>query len=195
MPRRNERFDAARLKRVLPYVLVGAAAGYLYYVAARFDFQQRAGTLGPDFWPKAILALVIAACLYEIVKTLVFGPRAEVAGVLEELVEESAQEHGGVGAGAPAESRPTLLIAGMALTALYVWVIPVLGFFSATVPYLAGFIGLGGYRRWGVIAAVSVIGTLLLFFIFVKLVYVSLPIGQGPFQQVTLALMRLLGVR
>lgn len=186
---------AARLKRIVPYVLVGAGAGYLYYVATHFEFHRRVGTLGPDFWPKAILALVIATCFYEIVKTLVFGPRAEVGGVLEELVEESAEEHGGMGAAAPAESHPGLLAAGMALTALYVWVIPVLGFFSATVPYLAGFIALGGYRRCGVVAAVSVIGTLLLFFIFVKLVYVSLPLGRGPFQQVTLALMQLLGVR
>ena len=70
-----------------------------------------------------------------------------------------------------------------------------LGFFSATVPYLAAFMALGGYRRWGVIAAVTVVGTLLLLFVFMKLVYVSLPIGRGPFAQVTLLLMQLMGIR
>jgi len=28
-------------------VIVGAAAGYLYYAAAQFEFHHRAGTLGP----------------------------------------------------------------------------------------------------------------------------------------------------
>lgn len=183
-----------RLKAIAPYLLVGAGAGYLYRVASQFEFQRRGDTLGPDFWPKAILVLVIAVCLYEIARALLFRARHEVGGVLEELVEESVQERGG----SDEEAAPSAfvpLIAGMALTALYVWLLPLLGFFSATVPFLAAFIALGGYRRWGVLAAVSVAGTVLLFFIFVKVVYVSLPIGQGPFRQVTLALMRLLGVR
>lgn len=187
--------DIARLTRALPYALVGAAAGYLYYVAANFQYHARAGVLGPDFWPKALLALVIAACLYEIVMTLALGRRDDVGGVLEEIVEESAEEHGGAAAAAPVESRPYLLLGGMALTALYVWTITKLGFFTATVPYLAAFVALGGYRRWGVIAAVSVIGTLLMMFFFMKVVYVSLPIGQEPFAQVTLLLMKLMGIR
>ncbi|MBI4195381.1 MAG: tripartite tricarboxylate transporter TctB family protein, partial [Betaproteobacteria bacterium] len=52
-----------RLYKVIPYALVGAAAGYLYYVATNFEFHRRAGTLGPDFWPEAILILMIAACV------------------------------------------------------------------------------------------------------------------------------------
>jgi putative tricarboxylic transport membrane protein len=70
-----------------------------------------------------------------------------------------------------------------------------LGFVLATAPYLAAFIALGGYRRWGVNAAVSLIGTLAMMFFFMKVVYVSLPIGGEPFAQVTLALMRLMGIR
>jgi putative tricarboxylic transport membrane protein len=63
------------------------------------------------------------------------------------------------------------------------------------VPYIAAFVALGGYRRWGIIAAVSVIGTFVMLFFFMKVVYVSLPLGVGPFQQVTLFLMQLLGIR
>jgi putative tricarboxylic transport membrane protein len=81
------------------------------------------------------------------------------------------------------------------LTALYVWVIQRLGFPLATAPYLFVFIALGGYRRWLVNAAVSGIGTLAMMFFFMKVVYVSLPIGAEPFAQVTIALMRLMGVR
>lgn len=187
----------ARFTRALPYAIVGAAAGYLYYVASNFQFHARTGTLGPDFWPEAILALTIAACGYEVVKIAVFGARAgEVGGVLEEIVEESAEKHADAGpVNAPVESHPWLLLVGMGATILYVLAVPLLGFFLTTTTYLAAFMVIGGYRRWGVIAAVSLIGTLLLLFIFMKLVYVSLPIGQEPFMQVTLFLMQVMGIR
>ncbi|MBI4194454.1 MAG: tripartite tricarboxylate transporter TctB family protein [Betaproteobacteria bacterium] len=185
----------ARLIRALPYATVGAAAGYLYYVATNFEFHRRAGTLGPDFWPEAILILMIAACVFEIVR-IALSPRkdAHVPGVLEDMVEESAEAHGAPGPAA-AKSHPVVLLLGMAATLGYVAVVQMLGFFLSTVIYLAGFLLIGGYRRWGVIAAVSLIGTLLLMFIFMKLVYVSLPIGQGPFAQVTLFLMQVMGIR
>ena len=187
--------DAARLKRVVPYALVGAGAGYLYHVAASIQYHARAGVLGPDFWPKAILALTLATCAYKIATALAPGRRGEAAGVLEHLIEESAAQRGGAGTTAAEESHPWLLLGGMVLSACYVWAITWLGFFTATVPYLAAFIALGGYRRWGVVAAVSVIGTVLLLFFFMKVVYVSLPLGQEPFLQVTLLLMQLMGIR
>jgi len=189
-------FGAARLKPTVPYVLLGAAAGYLYYVAAHFDYHRREGVLGPDFWPKLVLILVVATCVYEVAKRLFLGARGEEAGgVLDELVEESARAHGDAAPSVPVEHHPWLLAGGMGLTVLYVAVIQTLGFFSATVPYVALFIALGGYRRWGVIAAVSLIGTLALMFFFMKIVYVSLPIGREPFAQVTFALMQLMGIR
>lgn len=183
-------------RRAAPYLALGAAAAYLYYVAANIQYSARAGTLGPDFWPKLILALIVAACAYEVVKILVLRSEAEVGGVLEELAGESL-EHPQESAqpAAPAKPRPWLLLGGIALTSVYVALVQKLGFFSATVPYLALFIALGGYRRWGIIAATSVLGTLLMFFFFMKVVYVSLPLGVPPFQSVTLFLMQLFGIR
>ncbi len=175
-------------------MLVGAGAGYLYYVAARIQYQHRADTIGPDFWPKLILGLVIATCIYEVAKLRLIGGRRDVSGLLDEIVEESVQERGDAGPEAPAERRPLLLVAGIALTAAYVWTIQWLGFFLATAPYLAAFIALGGYRRWLVNAAISVLGALAMMFFFMKLVYVSLPLGQGPFAQVTFFLMRVMGI-
>ena len=185
------------LLRILPYALVGAAAGYLYYVAANIQYHARAGTLGPDFWPKAILLLTIAVCLYEVIKLAIQGPRArDTTGVLEEMVEEGAEQHPDAAAHEAIEkNHPFLLVAGMFATLLYVWASQRLGFFLATVIYLVAFMWLGGYRRWRVIAAVSVIGTLILLFIFMKLVYVSLPIGVAPFSEVTLLLMKLMAIR
>lgn len=186
-----------QLRRMLPYALVGAAACYLYYVAANIEYHARPATLGPDFWPKAILLLTIAVCAYELVKLALRGARArDAGGVLEEMVEEGATQHSeGDSAPSAEASHPWLLVAGMAATLFYVWVSQRLGFFLATVAYLVAFMWIGGYRRWRVIAAVSVIGTLTLLFIFMKLVYVSLPIGVAPFSEVTLLLMTLMGIR
>lgn len=181
--------------KALPYAVVLAIAAYLYYVAAHIQYSARAGTLGPDFWPKLVLLLVIAACVFEVVKILVLRKSGEVGGVLEELAGESAREHGMEIPAAAAKPHPWLLLGGIALTAAYVGFIPKLGFFTATIPYVAAFITLGGYRRWGVIALTSVLGTLVMFFFFMKVVYVSLPVGEAPFQQITLFLMRLLGIR
>jgi putative tricarboxylic transport membrane protein len=115
--------------------------------------------------------------------------------VLDDVVEASAKAHGDAGPALAPERHLLVLAGGVALTAAYVWIIPQLGFFLATVPYVAAFIALGGYRRWGVNAAVSVIGTLAMMFFFMKLVYVSLPLGREPFVQVTLFLMRVMGIR
>lgn len=176
---------------MLPYAIVGGLAAYLFYAATQIDFHRRAGTLGPDVWPKLVLGLMLAVCLYEIVRRLVAPARAAGAkGVLQDLVERSGA------AGDPQVAKyPLLLVAGIALTALYVWAIQRLGFVLATAPYLVAFIALGGYRRWGINLAVSGVGTLAMMFFFMKVVYISLPVGQAPFAQITFALMRLMGIR
>jgi putative tricarboxylic transport membrane protein len=175
---------------MLPYAIVGAAATWLFYAATQIDFHRRAGTLGPDAWPKLVLGLLIAVCLYEIVRRLVSTAR-DAPGLLQVMVERS-----GADAAEPAAPRrPLILISGMVLTAAYVWSLPRLGFVLATAPYLVAFIALGGYRRWGVNLAVSVAGTLAMMFFFMKVVYVSLPLGQEPFARAMIGLMRLMGIR
>lgn len=180
-----------RLTRALPYAIVGAAAGYLFYLAANFQYHARAGTLGPDFWPMAILALTIAVCVWQIGKIYVLGASAHAADDLVEEFTGAAEDE----SAAPPRKHPWLLAAGMGATLAYVALVQRLGFFLATVVYLVAFMAIGGYRRWGVVAALSVIGALVLMFIFMKLVYVSLPIGVAPFDELTFLLMRLMGVR
>lgn len=49
----------ARFMRSLPYLLLLAGAGFLLHVAANFEFRLPPGRLGPDFWPKLILGLLL----------------------------------------------------------------------------------------------------------------------------------------
>ena len=178
----------------LPYVIVLAIVTFLFYRATKIDFVAPGGRIGPDVWPKAILVLAALACLYEIAKNLLFGRWVrDMTGVLGSVLKEVP------GQDVPDEpelaSYPHLLWIGIAMTVLYVVLIEKLGFFLCTAIYMALFMWIGRYRRPGVILATSLVGSLAFMFMFMKVVYVSLPLGTEPFAQVSFALMRLMGIR
>ncbi len=184
----------ARLRLLAPYVLVCSIGSFLYYTAMQIDFQRRSGVLGPDFWPKLILGLLIAVCAYEIIRlALAKDLDTGTAGVLEEITHGVDTAPGPETP--PPQNQPLRLLAGMAATLAYVALVATTGFFLTTAVYIAAFLIIGGYKKRKVIATMSVGGALLLMFIFMKLVYVSLPIGSGPFADLTILLMKLMGIR
>ena len=184
----------ARIVTILPYVVVLAIVSFLYVLVGRIDFVAPGGRIGPNFWPKVILWMAMATCLYEIVKTLFFGrSQGNLDGVLGSVLKETPVEADSVGK--TEDTYPLLLWSGIAMTVLYVVLIETLGFFLCTFVYLAAFMWVGRYRRPGVILATSLIGSLTFMFIFMKVVYVSLPLGKEPFAQVTFLLMRLMAIR
>lgn len=183
-----------RVRKALPYALLLAGAGYFYHLAAGFDFVAPGGRIGPDFWPKAVLGLLIASCAYELVK-IVFFDRSPVdlSGVLQDIMQAApAEETQAVEETGP---FPQLLAAGIVLTVTYVFLIDKLGFFLCTFFYLAAFMYVGRYRRLGVIIATAFLGSLAFVFVFMKVVYVSLPLGEAPFASVSLLLLHLLGIK
>jgi putative tricarboxylic transport membrane protein len=185
---------AVRMNKILPYVIVLAIVSYLYFLAAKINFVAPGGRIGPDFWPKAILAMAIVTCVYEIVKNFFFGKAdRDLEGVLASVRKDAPVEQP---LAAPEEKTyPRLLWTGIALTVAYAVMIEKLGFFLCTLVYLAAFMWIGRYRRFGVILATSLIGSLAFMFMFMKIVYVSLPLGMDPFSQVSFLLMRLMGIK
>jgi putative tricarboxylic transport membrane protein len=180
--------------KTLPYVIVFAIAAFLYYRATQIDFVATGGRIGPDVWPKAILVLAMIACAYEIAKNLLFGKWVrDMTGVLGSVLKEVPMD--AVPEDSGTASYPHLLWAGIAMTILYVVLIEMLGFFLCTAIYLGAFMWVGRYRRVGVIAVTSVVGSLAFMFMFMKVVYVSLPLGVEPFAQVSFLLMRVMGIR
>ena len=187
-----------RLKAQIPYVVVLLISGYLFYCTTQFGFDAPRGRIGPNVWPKAILGLAMLTCVYEIVKNLLFsGGRGEIHGLLESVAKDMPDEETPANDARPAQPRtfPHLLISGMVMTVAYAALVGTLGFFICTVLFLAGFTWVGRYRRSGVILIVSLIGGLVFTFVFMKIVYVSLPLGVGPFEQVSVQLMRIMGIR
>jgi putative tricarboxylic transport membrane protein len=183
-----------RLRVVAPYVIVLALAGVLFWVAAHFEYEAHPGRLGPDVWPRAVLVLMAAVCVVRIVTGL-RQPRdaGPGGGVLQDVLAQA--ESSADGAGPPIEHHPGLLLLGIALTVGYVLALHWLGFALSTALYIGAMIRTGRYRNWLVIVPTALLGSLLFMFVFMKVVYLSLPIGTAPFDEVSLTLMRLMAIR
>ncbi len=165
-----------RLLWVAAAPAAGASAAVVLLVQAR-DLSRIAppGQLGPGFWPTLILAGLALACAAKLVVDIACARRA--ADFCPEPL--------------PPISRARLW-AAIALIVLYALVAPVAGFALTTLGFIAGFMWLSGARSPAMIAANTVVGTVLLLYLFVKIVYLPLPKGTGPFETLTLALYRAL---
>ena len=183
--------ETARLKKIVPYVVIFLAAVYFYHLASKVEYVAKSGALGPDFWPKVILALTMVACLYEVVKNSFFSRGDRSAQKIEEA--ESVED--GVSAEAPQKSYTALLLIGTSLTMAYAYFVEVLGFLLSTFLYLSLFMFVGRYRKIWVIVTSSAAGTLILAFVFIRLVYISLPYGHGPFSAISFFILKLMGIK
>jgi hypothetical protein len=149
----------------------------LFLHAGQLDAISVPGQLGPSFWPRVVLAGLALACAGQL---LVAGGRRPAVQGAESL--------------APPAVAVWRLAAAGGLLLLYVGLIPVLGFPLATAGFVVGFMRLGGARSWPATAAVAAIGTVSTLYLFVKLVYLPLPKGDGPFEALTLVLYRALRI-
>ena len=173
---------SVRLRRSAAYAVILCCAAYLYYLAQRFQFDEVAGRIGPDAWPKIVLGLLLVTCVWQIGRIVIFGA-APTASTDDELP---------LAAGEGDFTYLALLAIGV--TIIYAYLLPLLGFFVATVLYLAAIAYVGRYRRVWPLLATSVIAPLVLMFVFMKIVYVALPLGSGPFKSLSLVLLKVLGV-
>ncbi len=152
-----------------------------------FDHVARGGQLGPGFWPRLVLAGLGLTCL---VKSIAEWRRQRAPDSLEPaMVDVRAIEADRL----PELSRRKLATA-IGLIVLYVLAAPSVGFAPATAAFIATFMYLCGTRSVTVLAANAVVGTILLLYLFVKLVYLPLPKGEGLFEAASLTLYRALGI-
>jgi hypothetical protein len=88
-----------------------------------------------------------------------------------------------------------MLAAGVLLVAAYVLAVPWLGFFLTTAIFLAVFPWMGGLRRPVLCAVLGGLGSFVLVVLFMRVAYISLPLGEGPFRTLSLALLEWIGVK
>ncbi len=196
----------AKLQRAAPYVLLFGFSLFCLWSLSGITAGAADGQLGPAFWPRLILSFMALLCVYEALKRLV-GAKDQFSGFIErhEQAAERGDEVGSVNtlmatsAQQDEESANPLqmgkLLGGVALIALYAIGIEALGFFVSSALFLSLFAAIGGFRHviWNPV--VSLIGSFGFFFIFMKVAYISLPLGQGPFKALSLLLMQWMGVR
>jgi putative tricarboxylic transport membrane protein len=186
-----------RLRLALPYAVLLIASGLLYYATTLIDAPGAGGVrLGPDFWPKVIIGAMALLCVYEIGKRLIVGTTRDAKGLIADLANAPPEVEEGVPAvseeAAPLDNRK--LVTGLILIAAFVFGVAYVGFFVGTALFLALFSWAGGYRRPLPVALISLIGAFVLLVIFMRIAYVSLPLGVGPFQHMSTVLLGLLGV-
>ena len=176
------------LARSVPFVAIMGAAVFFYYLADHLDFDPMPGRAGPDLWPKIVLGLMILTCAIGIAKTFLTrsSDGANLLKILAPQAGEDEEERG--------RSWPHLALLGCALFIGYVLVLDRVGFPISTALLLAAFLWVGRYRNVPVILLSSLVGSLGFFFVFRKLVYVSLPLGKEPFLTVSVWLMKLMGM-
>lgn len=141
------------------------------------------GALGPTAWPRAALAGVAAcAALWLVLEVLAFGRSGgRAAFVAAPAADQDAHDN-------------LRAVFGLALTVLYGIAIPTIGFPLATLLFVIAWSALGGVRRPVVLVSVSVIGTVVLLYVFVRLALMPLNRGSGAFDQLTVGLYQLLGI-
>lgn len=79
------------------------------------------------------------------------------------------------------------------LVAGYMLGTALIGYIPATAAFVAGFCYLGGARGWHLVP-LGAGSSLLLAYLFLKVVYLSLPSGVGVFDGLSVLLYRLLGI-
>jgi putative tricarboxylic transport membrane protein len=156
--------------------LVGLGLALVLLAATRgLDAVARAGQLGPGFWPRLVLVGLAVACLLKAVGEWRTG-RGPDATAAREAIDAGR------------------LALGIALIVLYVLVTPWTGFAMATVAFVAAFMTLAGARSPLSIAAHALLGTVILLYAFVRVVYLPLPKGEGAFETLTLLVYRVLRI-
>jgi hypothetical protein len=166
--------DLAR-RAAAPVVGLIAALSLLPGTRA-FDEAAREGQLGPGFWPRIVLIGLALACAAKIVAEW-----------------RRPADPDGEDADRAAISWPKLAVA-VALILGYVLLVPLLGWAFVTLAFIGGFVWLCGARSTAAIVANAALGTVGLLYLFVKLVYLPLPKGDGPFEMLTLAVYRALRI-
>jgi putative tricarboxylic transport membrane protein len=174
--------------------MLGASA-LLYVAAMRIDapVSLSATRIGPDSWPKFIIGTIAALCVYEIVKRLLIGTSFTATGLLQGLNRAPNPADREIAAIVPEEHNGKLL-AGIALIAAFVFGVQYVGFFTGTAVFLGAFAWIGGFRRPAPVMLIALIGAFILLVIFMRVAYVSLPLGAGAFKTLSLFLLQLIGV-
>lgn len=143
---------------------------------------------GPAFFPRLLIGLLAVAMLVRIGQ-VVREVRRERAGSATWTANELEK---GVDVGDPPPSMPRVWLA-IGLSVGYVGATIYLGWVIATFAFLVVFLYLAGKRKLWLTVPLGAGLSIGMAYLFVKVVYISLPTGIGVFDQFTIKLLQALG--
>jgi putative tricarboxylic transport membrane protein len=174
-----------RWTRILPEVIVLGLTVPMW--TATSEWTSTVGGPGPAFYPRLLLALLALAMVVRIVQEVMSIRR----GVLEEDAEAVHEE--GVEIDTSLLDMRRVVVA-VGLSVVYVVATLFIGWTLATFALVIVFLWLAGRRNLLITVPLALVFSLGMSYIFVKIVYISLPTGVGAFDQFTVLLFELLGV-
>lgn len=163
----------------------------LYAVADRIVYTPIPGQIGPNIWPKIVLCLLMIVCVSGIARKLMTDPGSQSDDSQQGWIEAEQPDSESV---IHSEDHPGIVMVVLAGTVIYLLSLETVGFFLCTLVYTAFVMWCGGLRRSLVIGGLALSIGVVFTFTFMKIVFVSLPIGRAPFSYVSLGVMKLLGI-
>jgi len=144
---------------------------YLY--SFEFDRNVEGYLFNATGWPRAVLLLIVLAALahlYQIYRDAALPPDEGANPVADPAAEPDASPR--------TMGQRLSLIAMLALPVLYAYLLAPIGFYALTPVFIFLMLVLAEERRWRYLIGISLGLYAILVFVFGKLLYLSLPIGN-----------------
>jgi putative tricarboxylic transport membrane protein len=148
------------------------------------------GGPGPAFFPRLLIALFALSMVVRIVQDIRTVRRGEPVGQEEEDDEALPEEGAELEASLLSPRRVAIVIA---LSVAYVVGTIYLGWVIATFLVVIAFLVLAGKRNLLIVVPLAAVVSIGFAYMFVKVVYLSLPTGVGIFDEFSIRLFELIG--
>ena len=171
--------SAPLLKSLIGPLLIFLLAVYFFFLTGQIDAPPSPEQLGAAFWPRMMLIFLMVACGIKAGEILLARRKAGAGGAPPELC--------------PEVNIPKLA-AMIAMVIAGVFFMDIIGFPLSNFIFLILFMRIAGVRKRVPLFLTSVLGTIFLLYLFVKIVYLPLPKGQWFFDDLTIMLYRVLHI-
>ncbi len=165
------------LKSLMGPLLIFLVAVYAYFLSGKIDAPPSPEQLGAAFWPRMVLVFLMVSC-----------------GIKAGEILVARRKAGSTAAGLLPEVDILKLAAMIVLVIAAVFFMDMIGFPLTNFIFLLLFMRIAGLRKKWPLVLTSVLGTVFLLYLFVKIVYLPLPKGQWYFDDITIFLYRVLHI-
>jgi len=168
----KERFVLKALLKsdVIISAILFAAALYLFFETKAFgSLDVYGGGLGPEYWPQFILVSLMALC----------------AGMAFNTIRTALKDKDLKTPKLSFSTHNIRFIAATSLIAVYLLLLPVVGFMVSTPVMMIAFMVLLGERSKFWLSTIPFVLTLGIVLVFTKVMYVPLPRGMGIFLKIS----------